>query len=173
MAKKSNRIASFLSARRRWVQGLVGAGIYAAVSVLGISLWWVLAAGAAVGLVFGKVFCRWACPLGFFMELLTGIGGKDSKFQQMYQYHKLGCPIAWASGALNRFSLFRIRLDEKSCAECGACDKACYLSSIEPAKYSLYKKDAERPGEAFACSKCLACVSSCPSGSLGYRPGVR
>ena len=86
----------------------------------------------------------------------------------MYQYHKLGCPIAWASGALNKVSLFKVRIDESSCSRCGLCDKACYLSTLEPARFSLFRKDKERPADAYACSKCLACVSACPTGSLSY-----
>jgi polyferredoxin len=103
------------------------------------------------------------------MELMTGAG--DGSFQQTYQYHKLGCPIAWISGVLNKVSLFKVRLDSASCAACGLCDKACYISTLESSRFSLYEADKERPGEAFACSKCLACVSACPSGSLKYRPG--
>ncbi|MFA6504525.1 MAG: 4Fe-4S binding protein [Treponemataceae bacterium] len=136
-------------------------------------LWWVLAAGAATGILFGKVFCRWMCPLGFVMETITGMGDKNAKFQQLYQYHKLGCPIAWASGFLNKYSLFKIRLNKTECKDCGVCDSACYLSTLEPARYSLFQADKERPGEAFACSKCLACVSACPSASLSYKAPTR
>ncbi|MFH2113803.1 MAG: 4Fe-4S binding protein [Spirochaetota bacterium] len=95
MSRRNKSLVSFLSDRRRWIQGIVGIGIYALMSVMGISLWWILGIGAVTGIVFGKVFCRWACPIGFIMELITGLGGDKGKFQQMYQYHKLGCPIAW------------------------------------------------------------------------------
>ena len=171
MAKKKSGFTALLAKRRRWIQGFAGAGILAAVSLTGISLWWVLAAGAFTGIIFGKVFCRWMCPLGFFMELMTGMGGSD-KFQSLYQYHKMGCPIAWVSGALNKFSLFKIRLSPSSCVDCGACDSACYISTLDSKRFSLYKDSMDRPGEAFACSKCMACVSSCPTGSLSFRAGA-
>lgn len=35
------------------------------------------------------------------MELIMSVS-PDGKFRQMYQYHKVGCPIAWISGLLNR-----------------------------------------------------------------------
>lgn len=169
MAIRKRSAAAMIAGKRTFIQGLLGVAVYLAVGVFGVSLWLVLAAGAALGLVFGKVFCRWICPMGFIMELITGLGGSDGKFRQLYQYHKLGCPIAWVSGWLNRFSFFRVRVDETSCASCGRCDSACYIASLEPERFSLYRRDKERPGEAFACSKCLACVAACPNGSLSFR----
>lgn len=171
MVNQRNPIARLLSGKRRWIQAAFGAAVFAGFYYFNISLWWLLGAGAVTGIVFGKVFCRWMCPMGFLMELMTGMGGGDSSFQQTYQYHKLGCPIAWISGALNKVSLFKVRLDPASCASCGLCDKACYISTLEPSRFSLFKEEKERPGEAFSCSKCLACVSACPSGSLKYAPG--
>ncbi len=171
MSNNKNAAVKILVRARKWIQAIVGFGMYALVAVFGISLWWVLAAGAFAGVIFGKVFCRWACPMGFVMEAVTGAGGANSKFQQMYQYHKLGCPIAWVSGALNKYSLFKVKLDKTGCSSCGLCDKACYLSTIEPAKFSLFDDEKTRPGTEFACSKCLACVTACPSGSLSFGPG--
>lgn len=159
---------SFIIRSRRWIHGIIGFGAYAAVSFFGISLWWVLAAGSLAGVLFGKVFCRWVCPLGFVMEAVTGAAGADGKFRNMYQYHKLGCPIAWASGALNRLSALRIHKNADTCTDCGLCDKACYIASLDGEKYSLHKAELARPGDAFACSRCLSCVAACPTKSLTY-----
>lgn len=150
-------------AKRRLIQALVGIAILIAVFYMRISLWYVVLLGVVTGLVFGKVFCRWMCPMGFLMELMMG----DDQ-QQLYNYHKLGCPIAWISGALNRFSIFRVKRDENKCIDCGKCDKACYVSSLG-AGFSLYKKDRKNSSLEFGCSKCLACVQSCPTNSLRYK----
>ena len=147
---------------------LIGPALFIAVSQYHISLWYLLLAGVLLGGVFGKVFCRWACPMGLIMELLTGMN-TNGKIKQMYQYHKLGCPIAWISGLLNRISLFKIKLNADSCKNCGICDKQCYIVAMEPAKYSLYKPAREKPGMSYTCSKCLNCVTSCPNGSLQYK----
>ena len=153
--------------RRIIILAVLGVSLYLALGRFHISLWYVLAAGVLLGLIFGKVFCRWACPIGLLMELLLSLS-PSGKVSQMYQYHKIGCPIAWISGFLNRFSLLRIRLDSDNCRNCGICDKQCYIVAMEPSRYSLYKPDLEKPGDSYTCSKCLKCVASCPNGSLQY-----
>jgi polyferredoxin len=162
------KILKILVSRRFIILSVFGVTTYLLVSHFQISLWYVLFAGILLGLVFGKVFCRWICPVGLIMELIMSMN-KDGKFRQMYQYHKLGCPIAWVSGWLNRFSLFRIVLNSDDCKNCGICDKRCYIVGMEPQKYSLYKSSKLRPGVSYSCSKCLECVAACPNGSLTYK----
>ena len=154
--------------KRILILALLAAGLYYGISVYHISLWYVLLAGVVLGVVFGKVFCHWVCPLGLMMEFMMGMS-PDGKIKGMYQYHKIGCPIAWISGLLNKYSIFRIKLNEDTCKNCGICDKKCYIVAMEPAKYSLYKPMKEKPGSSYTCSKCLQCVASCPNGSLKYK----
>lgn len=154
--------------KRVFILALLGVALYVAISVYHISLWWILLAGSIMGVVFGKVFCRWVCPMGLIMEIMMSMSA-DGKIRQMYQYHKLGCPIAWISGWLNRFSFFKIRLNEDTCKTCGVCDKKCYIVAMEPNKFSLYKPGKEKPGTSYTCSKCLECVAACPNGSLTYK----
>jgi polyferredoxin len=154
--------------KRMVILALSGGTLFYVVSMYHISLWNVLIAGVIMGVVFGKVFCRWVCPLGLLMEFMMGMN-PDGKIKAMYQYHKIGCPIAWISGWLNKYSVFRIKINNESCKNCGICDKECYIVAMEPVKYSLYKPTKERPGDSFTCSKCLKCVSTCPNGSLQYK----
>jgi polyferredoxin len=97
-----HKTVKILADKRIVILSLLGGTLYYAVSQYHISLWYVLLAGVLLGAIFGKVFCRWVCPLGLIMEFLMGMN-KDSKIRAMYQYHKIGCPIAWISGWLNRF----------------------------------------------------------------------
>ena len=127
---KKKSIAGTAALYRVSIQMVLAFFLYMAYVYLGISIWLILAFGAFTGLIFGKVFCRWICPIGVIMELFMGFGGSDGKFRQMYQYHKIGCPIAWISGALNRFSLFKLKTDASTCISCGLCDKSCYISKI-------------------------------------------
>jgi polyferredoxin len=162
------KFLKILVSKRFIILSLLGVGLFLAISQFQISLWYILLAGIVLGVVFGKVFCRWVCPMGLIMELIMSMS-PDGKFRQMYQYHKVGCPIAWISGLLNRYSLFRIKLNVESCKNCGICDKKCYIVAVEPAKFSLYKPKGIRPGDSYTCSKCLECVAACPNGSLKYK----
>jgi polyferredoxin len=150
------------------ILSVMGVSLYLAVSYYHVSLWWILLSGVLLGAVFGKVFCRWVCPMGLTMELLMNMS-PGGKIRQMYQYHKIGCPIAWISGWLNKISVFKIKLNAETCKTCGRCDKQCYIVAMEPAKYSLYRLYLEKPGTSYTCSKCLQCVASCPNGSLTYK----
>jgi polyferredoxin len=162
------KLLKFLVNKRIIILAVSGVSTYMAVSHFQISLWWVLGIGIVSGAIFGKVFCRWVCPMGLIMELLMSMS-PDSKIRSMYQYHKVGCPIAWISGWLNKFSLFRIKLNTESCKNCGICDKKCYIVAMEPNKFSLYKPSMKRPGNSYTCSKCLQCVAACPNESLTYK----
>jgi polyferredoxin len=162
------KFLKLLVSKRFIILSVSGAALYLAISKFNISLWYILLAGIILGVIFGKVFCRWICPMGLIMELIMSMS-PDGKIRQMYQYHKVGCPIAWISGLLNRYSLFKIELNKDSCKNCGICDKKCYIVAMEPAKFSLYKPKTVRPGDSYTCSRCLECVASCPNGSLTYK----
>lgn len=154
--------------KRRLVQALLAAILYFSVSYFRINLLYVIIFGGLSGIIFGKVFCRWMCPIGLMVELMLGKASGQEKNMQMYNYHKLGCPIAWISGFLNRYSLLKISNDSASCVSCGKCDKACYIASLNK-EYSLYDQTKEDPSAHFSCSKCLECVNGCPTGSLKYK----
>ena len=163
------KIVKFLSDNRTIIQVVLGIGVYIAISYYNISLWWVLGFGSVIGIIWGKVFCRWMCPMGIMMELMMKMSPNDS-LKSMYQYHKIGCPIAWISGLLNKISFYKIQLNADTCKNCGICDSTCYMPSIDKQKFSLYKPNMVNPAENFSCSKCLQCVAVCPNGSLSYKP---
>jgi polyferredoxin len=165
---KKQKLLRWAIKQRKVIQVIIGVALYIMIGYYHISLWYVLLFGAITGVIMGKVFCRWMCPMGVMMEFLMGMTPGES-FRQTYQYHKLGCPIAWISGWLNRFSFYRISLNKDTCKSCGICDKQCYISTLNSAKYSIYQNGKEHPGASFSCSKCLQCVSECPNGSLTYR----
>ena len=152
--------------KRRLIQGVLAVSVYFAMEFYNIPILYVIIFGSITGVIFGKVFCRWMCPIGLLMEILMG-GKKDKTGQQMYNYHKLGCPIAWISGFLNKYSFIKIKMDPSKCTSCNICDDTCYISKLNP-EFSLYKDGKQLAGDSFSCSKCLECVEKCPTGSLTY-----
>ncbi|MBI9034539.1 MAG: 4Fe-4S binding protein [Bacteroidales bacterium] len=168
---KKQKLISVLAENRTIIQIVLGLAIYLGMNYYEISIWWVVAFGSAIGIIWGKVFCRWMCPMGIMMEFMMKLSPNDS-FKNMYQYHKIGCPIAWISGLLNKVSFYKIRFTPESCKNCGLCDKACYMPSLDNKKFSLYKPNMENPAENYSCSKCLQCVAECPNGSLTYKIGL-
>jgi len=153
---------------RRPVQLVLGIIIFTLLQTGIITLGLIVIIGSVLGIIFGKVFCRWLCPIGIVMEVLLK-GAPDDRARGMYQYHKLGCPIAWISGLLNRISLFTIRKNtQKDCLKCNACDDACYISNINSA-YSLFKDGYKNPGNSYTCSRCYACIDVCPTNYLDFK----
>ncbi len=152
-----------LVSRRRAVQAAVGVGLFWAIGPGGLPVMWVIYGGAALGILLGKFFCRWMCPLGAMMELAIGSDGDREK--NLFMYFKVGCPIAWAGGVLNRLSLWRVKLRPERCTDCERCDEACYVSKLAPGR-SLHVAGEVNASTDFACSRCLSCVSACPTGAL-------
>lgn len=154
---------------RRKIQFIIGILTLYGVIALNISLFVVFGIASALGIVFGKTYCKWMCPLGFMMETMTSGMGNNESNAHMYHYYKLGCPISWIQGFMNRISVFKIKVNSNTCTSCGACDKSCYITAMNP-DFSFYKKTKKTPMGAFNCSKCLKCVESCPTGSIKYKP---
>ena len=138
--------------------------------IIAFNLFYLLAIAIVLGGIMGKTFCRWMCPVGFLMEAITTLRGKDKNQLGMYNYHKVGCPIAWVQGYLNRMSFINIKRDPKTCVSCGLCDKICYITALNK-EYSLYKKLKSDPSIAYRCSKCLDCIAVCPTNSLNLKLG--
>ncbi len=152
-----------LVSRRRAVQAIAGLGLFWAIGPGGLPILWVVYGGAALGVLLGKFFCRWMCPLGAMMELVVGSDGERER--NLFMYFKVGCPIAWAGGFLNRLSLWRVKLRPERCTGCERCDEACYVSKLAPGR-SLHVTAAVNASTDFACSRCLSCVGACPTGAL-------
>lgn len=92
-----------------------------------------IAAALLIGSVFiYRVFCRFLCPLG-----------------AIY-------------GLLNKISIYRMRVTENACAECGTCASVCRMG-VDPIK---------TPNSA-ECIRCGDCAAACPKGAimLGFHGG--
>ncbi len=166
---RQNTLLKRLINRRRAVQAGLGIATWFVVTRYGLSLWWVFFAAIASGLVLGKYFCRWACPMGAIMEIMLGAGGEENKQKSLYSYFKIGCPISWAGGLLNKLSVLRVKVDESKCTHCSVCDKACYVAQLADGR-SLHEGGKVNASTHYSCSRCLGCVKACPSGALSVGP---
>ena len=69
------------------------------------------------------------------------------------------CPITVFLKPMSRFSLFRIKLDEPKCIDCGKCEKVCPMN-VEVPSNSRKKENATE------CILCMNCVENCPKNAL-------
>jgi ferredoxin len=70
------------------------------------------------------------------------------------------CPFGLLSWLLERLSIFRVKVDQDRCINCGACVKACPL---EAAKGRVAGKSL--PADCFSCARCL---NVCPVDAIRY-----
>ena len=154
MSKKPRGLLQRVINRRRAAQAVLGVATWMLVSHYNVSLWWVVLVGSVTGVVLGKYFCRWVCPMGAIMEIMLGAGGDDQKQKSLYSYFKLGCPIAWAGGLLNKVSVLRVKIDESKCVHCGVCDKTCYVAELAEGR-SLHEAGKLNASTHYSCSRCL------------------
>ncbi len=65
------------------------------------------------------------------------------------------CPLGAMLGPCNRFSLYRMAVDERSCTSCGRCREVCPVGI-----------DITEDPDSADCLRCLRCRKACPSGAL-------
>ncbi|MBR1397686.1 MAG: 4Fe-4S binding protein [Selenomonadaceae bacterium] len=68
---------------------------------------------------------------------------------------KVLCPLGAIYGLLNKISLYRIKIDNELCINCGQCYKSCPMS-VNPVK---------NPDSA-ECIRCGICISTCPKKAI-------
>jgi len=72
------------------------------------------------------------------------------------------CPVGTIFGFMNKFSLFKIRIDKNKCASCGICAKSCKASCIDARARTI---DYSR------CVNCFNCVSKCNKKGISFAMG--
>lgn len=65
------------------------------------------------------------------------------------------CPLGAMFGICNRFSIYRMAVDDSKCTACGKCREVC------PVDINIYE-DPNSPD----CIRCLECKKACPYGAI-------
>ena len=65
------------------------------------------------------------------------------------------CPLGAIYGLFNPVAVYRFRIDEDRCTDCGACKAACKLDI-----------DVRRTPNSAECVRCGACRRACPHGAI-------
>ena len=121
-------------------------------------------------------FCKYICPAGTLegaMGLLSNAANESYlrmlgplftwKFLLMVSFLvacififrmfcRFICPLGAIYGFFNKISLIGVKLDKKTCIDCGICVNKC-------------KMDVKRVGD-HECISCGECISSCPTGAI-------
>jgi ferredoxin len=95
--------------------------------------------------------------LSITLTLLLSILGGLAFYRPFCQ---LVCPFGLLSWAFEQVSLYRVRVDEQACTNCGACSKLC---PTHAARDALAGKAIR--ADCFSCARCLNC---CPENALRY-----
>jgi len=68
------------------------------------------------------------------------------------------CPLGAIYGIFNKFTFFKIKVDEKKCIECYACQTVC------PMDVAIFKAP-----DSVDCIRCGECIKACPTDALSFK----
>jgi NAD-dependent dihydropyrimidine dehydrogenase PreA subunit len=95
------------------------------------------------------------------LVLLTVVVFLTLAFFTYRPFCHLICPFGFVSWIAEKFSLYRVIIDEEKCTKCGACVKACPLHAA--------KGKVENKTFSADCFSCARCLNACPVDAIHYR----
>ncbi len=77
----------------------------------------------------------------------------------------LFCPFGLVGWVVEKFSLYKIKVNYDTCTACGECSKACPSDVME----TILKQNKVTPD----CFSCGSCINACPTKSIEFNKGKR
>jgi ferredoxin len=71
------------------------------------------------------------------------------------------CPLGAIYGIFNKFTLFKIQVDDDKCTKCYTCQEVC------PMDVEIFKAP-----ESVDCIRCGQCIKACPVNALSFKYGI-
>lgn len=87
--------------------------------------------------------------------IMAALNGRD--------YCNMICPVGTALGAVSKYALFKIRIDDAKCNSCGSCSRNCKASCIDAKHHYI---DYSR------CINCFNCLDVCSKNAMSFRYGM-
>jgi len=75
------------------------------------------------------------------------------------------CPFGLVGWLVEKFSLYKIKVNYATCTACGECSKACPSDVME----AILKQNKVTPD----CFSCGSCLNACPTKSIAFNKGKR
>ncbi len=129
------------------------------------------------------VYCDWLCPF----KVITEFGAVDSlrayisflvfvllffglvivlPFLTKKRFQCMSfCPMGAFQSLLNKFNLYRVRIDREKCLGCRICSDACPTLSISLPETGEGKRI---PIVSSTCTRCGECMAACPKHAISY-----
>lgn len=93
------------------------------------------------------------------VALITLLGVGFMAWDNGRIYCNTVCPVGTVLGAVSRYSVFKIRIDEGACNSCGSCGRQCKASCIDT---KAHKIDYSR------CINCFDCIEVCSQSAMKF-----
>lgn len=76
------------------------------------------------------------------------------------------CPFGLVGWVLEKFSVYKIKVDYEKCISCGICEKACPSTVMG----AILKQDRKTIPDCFSCA---TCINACPVNAISFERGKR
>ena len=120
--------------------------------------------GRAVRCIAGLAEGQSAAPLLLVVSLVTLVLVGVCAWFLGRDWCNIICPVGTLLGAVGRYSLMKIRIDETKCNACGRCVRGCKASCIDGEAHTV---DASR------CIGCFDCIGRCKQGAISFGTAPR